>query len=104
MYRATTPTLTYNLSGALPSDFEEMEITLSQDGEVLVTKTLEDCTVEESTLQIELTQEEANRFKKGVASTQIRAITPEGRVHASYECEFYVSDVLDDDIMEVPDE
>lgn len=105
MYRATTPTLRYKFSGASPDDFADILITISQNGAIVLTKHKEDCSIDGDTVSVDLTQEEANLIKEGVASTQVRAITPVGgKVHASDPIEFYMADVLDDSMMEVPDE
>ena len=104
MYRATTPTLSYTFTGASPDDFADILIIISQNGECLITRHKDGCTIEEDKVSIELTQEEANLLTEGVARTQIRGITPGGKVHASRVIEFNTEDVLSDEILEVPDE
>lgn len=104
MYRATTPTLSYTFNGASPDDFADILITISQNGQCLINKHKDDCTIKEGMVSIELTQEETALLEEGVACTQIRAITPGGKVHASGMIEFNAEDVLNDEILEVPDE
>lgn len=104
MYRATTPTLNYTFKGASPDDFADILIVISQNGERLITRHKSDCTIEEGVVSIELTQEETALLQEGVACTQIRGITPGGKVHASGIIEFNAEDVLSDEILEVPDE
>ena len=101
--KGTTPTLTFKLKGALPSDFADFVITIRQRGNVVVQKKKADCTCYEDTVQAQLTQEETRSFRNGIAVVQIRGITPGGSVHASDVLEFDAEAVLDDEILEVAD-
>lgn len=104
MYRATTPTLTYNFSGASPDDFADILITISQAGKIVFTRHKNECQIDGDAVAVGLSQEEANMLLPGKASTQVRAITPEGKVHASDIISFRVERVLNDAELEVPDE
>lgn len=82
MTRGTTPTNTF----AVDVDLREASviyITYSQWGKTVIEKTISDITVEEKTLEVELTQEETLALKGGNVEIQIRARFPEGLALAS---------------------
>lgn len=105
MYRATTTPDIFTLP--LNADAcSVIRVAYAQGGELVLMKKYENgvadsgMELEGKTVTVTLTQEEANLFKKGRASTQLRAlITATGKAATSDEFEFTVKRVLDDEIM-----
>ena len=83
MIRGTTPTHTF----ALPFDssvISALRIIYAQGGEVIVTKTLEDVTVDGNDVSVKLTQEDTLSFDSEKAvEIQIRILTPSNDAIAS---------------------
>lgn len=99
MIRSTTPTFKIKLNTDI-SRLEKVLISFSQD-DVLLDKTLEDCTIiSGDTIKLTLTQEETNKFKANEnAKIQIRVLTEEGAAFASHVYFTSVSDVLNDEVI-----
>lgn len=98
MYRATTPTHTFRLPFST-SLIDEVLITYSQKGIIILEKRLDDVKVSEHTLSVTLTQEETNLFTRGdKAKVQLRIKSGES-VQASNIIEVMVKKVLNDEVM-----
>ena len=82
MRRGTTPTNTFDVDVDL-RQASVIYITYSHLGKTVVEKEINDITIEENTLTVELTQEETLAFPKGEIEIQIRAWFPEGLAIAS---------------------
>lgn len=83
MYRGTTPTLKF----ILPFDtslLEEAWITLGQDGEEIVNKTLSDCTTDGTALSVLLTQSDTLALSHEYRTfVQLRVLLADGTALAS---------------------
>lgn len=90
MRRGTTPTHIFETIGISLVDATEIYVTYQQpsgckcdDYHVIVEKTIEDITVEEEQISLELTQEETLSFLEDVpVKVQIRAKFPDGKAVA----------------------
>ena len=85
MIRGTTPTHTFKTKVDLRG-VDCLYVTYSQNGRTVLEKTLEDCTVEEDSIQTELTQQETLLFDDRSdmpVFVQIRVRFPNGKAMAS---------------------
>lgn len=82
MRRGTTPTNTFDVDVDL-RQASVIYITYSQMGRVVFEKQISDITIEETSLSVQLTQEETLALGKGEVEIQIRARFPEGLAIAS---------------------
>lgn len=98
MYRATTPTHTFNVP--FETEFiDALIITYQQKGKTIVEKTKDDVTFDEKKIIVTLTQEETNMFDKGdTAKVQLRVKIAD-RVQASNIITLRVNNVLNDEVM-----
>ena len=73
MYRGTTPTFSFVLPIAC-NQITALNICFAQQEQVVLEKTLADCTVSENTVSVRLTEEETLAFdsKKGMVEVQLR--------------------------------
>lgn len=81
MYRGTTPTITFTL----PFDCNVitlLNVCFSQHGQVVLEKTLEDCTIKGKTITVKLTEKETLLFKNenGTVEMQLRVGIEETRM------------------------
>ncbi len=83
MYRGTTPTLKFNL----PFDtslIDEVWVTLGQDDEAVVNKTLSDCTADGKSLTVKLTQSDTLALSSEERTyVQLRVLLTDGTALAS---------------------
>ena len=97
--RGTTPIHSFTLPFKT-SVLKQVTITYVQRNEVLVKKTLEDCSCDGNTISIILTQHETLRFEPGkIAKVQIKAVI-EDRVLGSDIYNFMVEEILDSEVFE----
>ncbi len=99
MYRLTTPQHTFTL----PFDtslVKNLIVSYGQgEGEVL-TKELEDCTLEGKLVKVRLSQEDTKKFTPDVpVKIQIRLLTVAGEALASREYIVRCEDVLNDEVL-----
>ena len=91
MIRGTTPTLKF----IIPFDtslLADAYVTLSQNGEIVIEKQLNDCSVDKRKLSVRLTQEETLKLQCDCnTEIQLRAKTLEGEALAS---EIFVRDTM----------
>ena len=82
MYRLTTPTLVFNLP--IETDtLKAVYVTVKQDS-YIVEKAISDCTLDEKTLKVSLTQEETEPFEAGKnLEIQLRVKDQNGNAYAS---------------------
>ena len=84
MWRGTTPTHTFTLPPEIRSaDFENIYITYSQNGEVVLEKTGSELNVSDAGIQLTLSQEDTLKFKSGQVKIQLRARLKDGQAVAS---------------------
>ena len=84
MYRGTTPDLEINVGDIDLSTVTDLWLTLSQHGEVKINKTLEDLTIDGSTVSCTLTQEETLSLKAHSSTLmQMRFLTSDGEAMAT---------------------
>ena len=110
MIRGTTPTHIFSIKDMDPRNFQMIKIYYAQQGVELFSKTMEDCTFSEKETEdgtmyfvsVTLTQEETNSFKaKQNVEIQMRALTADNKALATPEYKVPVSDVINDEILEV---
>ena len=101
MIRATTPTFRYLLP--LPaSSYKSFLVTMSQCGNIVLSRETAQLTQDGKYIQWRLSQQEANRFKPGVtAQIQLRVVMPDGQVLGTAISSVMVNPALDDRILEV---
>ena len=97
MYRATTPTHTFELPFEYEQYVEKILITYKQGDEIVLEKSENDIVVDGKVVSFQLTQEETNLFKPNImCDIQIRILTIGGQAYASQEWHRTVEDVLND--------
>lgn len=96
MRRGTTPTLTFNL----PFNVEEIrycEIYFSQNDNLVIEKTMEDCVLEDNKLRVTLSQADTLLFDEDEkAEVQIRFVFTNGTVDATEVIKDKVKKILKD--------
>ena len=98
MYRATTPTHTFNLPFAADV-IDALIITYQQRGTTILEKYKSDVKLEDNKIILTLTQEETNMFDKGdTANVQLRVKIDE-RVQASNIIQIHIDRVLNSEVM-----
>lgn len=98
MYRATTPTHTFELPFEYEQFVKKILITYKQGSKIVLEKTeTDDITVNGKTVSYQLTQAETKLFEKDIiVDIQIRVLTNGGQSIASQEWRMLVNDVLND--------
>ncbi len=97
MWRGTTPTHTFTLpEGIKSTDFSEIFITYSQNGEPVLEKTGDELTLEESVIKIVFSQTDTLKFEPGPVKIQLRAKMPDGQAVASNIISTTAREVLKD--------
>lgn len=97
--RGTTPLLVFRLPFNI-DEFSEVWVTLGQNNEVVVNKTLNQCEYSENILSIHLTQEDTLQLdSRNNTSVQIRARTHEGESLASNIITVRTNDILKDGVI-----
>lgn len=99
--QGTTPTHQFALpfSDSLISD---LSITYSENGEVIVKRTLEDCEINNDIVSITLTQQESLSFTpNSIVEVQLKLATNTGSVLASPKYRIGVESALDTEIMTI---
>lgn len=96
MRRGTTPTHKFKTDADL-TEATVLYITYQQDGETVLEKTLEDCTITPCAVSVTLTQAETLAFSTaGYVSIQIRAGFADGSRVASSILKISVGEILKD--------
>lgn len=99
MIRGTTPTHTFELPFAV-DDIDQVRIVYAQEGSEILVKTNSDCTLEDSTIRVKLTQDDTLGFKApGPVEIQIRVLMTNGDVLASSVMRVPVGVCLDNEVM-----
>ena len=99
MIRGTTPQHRFLLPFAAES-LAALRVSYAQRGEVLAERTLSECAVNENAITVTLTQEETLSFVAGErVQIQVRALTKEGKAHASRILRVSVSDCLCEEVL-----
>ena len=99
MRRGTTPTHTFRLPFDV-SELQEVKITYSQCGNEVLHKKKADCTLDGTTLQVILSQEETLKFECCYpAQVQVRALMTNGQAVAADPVDFAVEEILDNEVL-----
>lgn len=99
MIRGSTPTHIFTLPFGM-ENIKTVEITYAQNEEVKLKKTNIDCTLEENTVSVKLTQEDTFKFdEKPLVEIQIRVLTLGGDVIASDIMYATVKDCLSSEVL-----
>ena len=82
MYRGSTPVYTIYMDGLQFSDLANLQITFTQDHQIMIERSLNDMTIdtEANTASFSLTQEETMQLKVGTVDKQIRLMNGGGTV------------------------
>lgn len=103
MIRSTTPTHYFKLPFAYTANVSKVLIVYAQAGEIILSKTEADITVDPedgNTILVNLTQVETNLFKPSIpVEIQIRILTLEAKAIASQIYKVPVDDVLNDEVL-----
>ncbi len=75
--RGATVTNTFTVSVDLTAAVS-LYITYKQYGKTVLEKALEDCTITETSIEVDLTQDDTLKFREGGVEIQIRAKLPDG--------------------------
>ena len=99
MIRGTTPTHIFKI----PFDtslIKEVKITYAQGNEIILTKTTEDCEIENNAIKTTFTQEDTFKFdSEKHVQLQIRILTADGNALASTVRHIDVERCLDDEVL-----
>ena len=99
MIRGTTPKHMFTLPFDM-STVKELHILYAQGDNLVLKKTLSDCTADGCTVSVILTQQETMLFSEDKrVEIQIRVLTTAGQALASRIREESVYDVLDDEVL-----
>ena len=99
MTRGSTPAHVFTLPFSVET-IKTVEITYEQNEEVKLKKTNIDCTLEENTVSVKLTQEDTFKFdEKPLVKIQIRVLTLGGDDIASDIMYATVKDSLSDEVL-----
>lgn len=100
MYRATTPTHTFELPFDCEQFVSKILITYKQGSNIILEKTESDVSISGKNVQFQFTQEETNLFKPNIiCDIQIRVLTKGGQSLTSQEWHKTVEDVLNDKVL-----
>ena len=82
MYRGSTPVYTIYMDGLQFSDLANLQITFTQDHQIMIERSLNDMTIDTkaNTASFSLTQEETMQLKVGTVDKQIRLMNGGGTV------------------------
>lgn len=99
--RGTTPTITFNLPFDV-STIRNCEVYFAQNDELLVTKAIEDCVLEDRTLSVTLSQEDTLAFDDDAKlEMQIRFVFTNGTVDATQIVKGKIGRILKDGEIDV---
>lgn len=98
MRRGTTPTNTFTVDVDL-TQAEALFVTYRQNHRTVIEKSLEDVTLTENTVTVDLEQTDTLKFGKGEVEMQIRAKLPDGSALASQIMIASVEEVLKDGVI-----
>ena len=102
MYRGTTPSIAVNVTGVDFGDVTEIWLTLGQFGRPVITKTITDLRIENSTIYADLTQEDTLKLRANSRTyLQIRVLLNDGTALASPVARLKVEQILQNGIMGV---
>lgn len=98
MYRASTPTHYFRLRYE-PDAIKEIWLSYTQDGKLILRKTIDSFKFEDGVWSVRLTQEETNLFSESWATARIRVLLKNGDSFPSQKFRLPVYDVEDDEVM-----
>ena len=100
MYRATTPTHTFELPFDYSQFVSKLLLTYKQNGNIVLEKTEKDITFNGNIVEVELTQEETNLFNGDeIVKIQLRVLTLGNEALASEEFTIMANEVLNDKVL-----
>lgn len=95
MHRGTTPTNVFRTDADLEKA-SVLFISYMQNGKVVLEKSLDEVSVQNSVIVVNLTQQETLLFKEGIITIQIRAKFPDGSSIASNLIRTSTEEILKD--------
>ena len=99
MIRGTTPTHIFNVDFDTTT-IKEVKISYYQEGEEILVKRTEDCTIQNGTIETNLSQEETFLFDNTkFANIQVRILTLGNDALASSIMSVSVKECLDDEVL-----
>lgn len=99
MIRGTTTTHIFNIP-LEASDIKDVKVTYSQGNEIVITKKKKDCTIEDNTIAIALSQEDTFKFDSSQhVKIQLRVLTDKDHVMSSKVMTISVGACLDDEVL-----
>lgn len=100
MIKGTTPLHTFSLPFGTEM-IKTVQITYAQKGEVILTKSNDDCSFEGKAVSVKLTQEDTFKFAEGVCvEVQIRVLTEQNDVLASRVMRVHCDECLAKDVLQ----
>lgn len=99
MRRGTTPTHTFTLPFET-SIINSLRITYEQENKVILTKETDDCDIHDNIVSVQLTQEETLKFICNTPAKCQLKIRRNDNVVASEVFNFFVSECLDNEVIE----
>lgn len=97
MFRGTTPTHTFKLPFST-SLLQKVLVTYKQDENIVLEKTEADCTFENNSIKLKLTQEETLAFSAKRVKIQLKLLTTDGTVMASDIKKKFAKDCLNNEV------
>lgn len=99
MIRGTTPRHIFNMPFDV-SSIEEVRITYEQNGQKVLEKTENDCTMEGTKITVQLTQEETLKFEESRnVSLQLKVLTSAGDVMVTKVRKISCGRILNDEVL-----
>ena len=96
MRRGTTPTHTFDIP-MTKEEIRNLRITYAQNGKVVLEKKLDEVTIQDEQIVLNLTQEETLKFKANVyAYVQIRILTNEEKVFSNAPETIYITETFNE--------
>lgn len=77
-----------------------LEITYQQNGKTVLKKHIDDCTISENEVIVEITQQESMRFREKIPTRiQLRPKFPDGTTFPSYPITVDTGELLDEELI-----
>lgn len=100
MIRGTTPTYTFEVPVDMAS-IKSVRITYAQGRNIVLTKQIEDCTMQDGTITVTLTQQETLRFAESAnVGIQLRVLMDDGLALSTSVMYVTVGACLDNEVIE----
>lgn len=99
MKRGSTPTHSFELPENIAVMTDYVEVTYGQDGCPVLSKIVKAADIEGHEFEVELTQEDTFKFRKGSGIIELRVLTLGGEVIPSEPIRFTVEDSLSEEVL-----